>query len=122
MENTINKNQDYQNEDQLQAQCIMWFSQEYPGLRGTLFAVPNGGARDSRTANLLKATGVVAGVSDLIWILHNKIEFIEMKKPGGRQSGAQKKFQEMVEFYGYNYNLIFSFVEFKTLIKSKLNE
>jgi hypothetical protein len=76
-------------EHNIQTQCVEWFNTEFPNLKGRLFAVPNGGRRDKRTAAKLKAEGVVAGVSDLILLLPNKSYgalLIELKTPKGRQS------------------------------------
>lgn len=53
-------------EHETQAACVRWFRAAWPGLRGRLFAVPNGGRRDAVTGARLKAEGVVAGVADLI--------------------------------------------------------
>ena len=46
--------------------CVLrkkWFNLKYPKLKGQLFAVPNGGRRDTVTGGKLKAEGVTAGVS-----------------------------------------------------------
>lgn len=103
-------------EDQLQAKCTQWFDHEYPGLRRTLFAVPNGGLRDKRTANLLLATGVKRGVSDLIFVMHHQVVFIEMKTPTGTQSDEQIDFQAKVEARGHLYFIVRTFEQFKQLI------
>lgn len=86
-------------EHRIQQACVRWFNLQYPHLRGRLFAVPNGGRRDAVTGAKLKAEGVVAGVSDLILLVRGKAYgalLVEMKKPGGRQSAAQRKWQETV--------------------------
>lgn len=104
-------------EDQLQSQCVKWFDEEYPAHRQMLFAVPNGGLRDRRTASIMQATGLKKGVSDLVLILHHAVIFIEMKIPGGSQSEDQIKFQERVERRGHLYFLLWNFEEFKNLIR-----
>jgi len=74
-----------------QAGFVAWFSQRYPGT--LIFAIPNGGKRDIVTAKKLQMEGVTPGVPDLFvpaWSL-----WIEMKKPGGRLSEAQK---DMIEY------------------------
>lgn len=71
-----------------------------------VFAVPNGGSRNLREAVNLKAQGVLAGVSDLILLLPNrKVYFIELKNPNGkgRQSPAQREFEENVRAMGHEY-------------------
>jgi hypothetical protein len=62
------------------------------------FHVPNGGYRFKYTAALLKALGVLPGVADLQFIWSDapgvsRILFLELKRPGGRQSPAQRQFQ-----------------------------
>lgn len=70
-----------------------------------VFAVPNGGSRNIREARNLKMQGVTAGVSDLIILLHKKIYFVELKNPNGkgRQSPAQREFEEKVTALGFDY-------------------
>lgn len=72
-----------------------------------VFAVPNGGSRNIIEAANLKAQGVMAGVSDLILLLPNKVYFIELKNPNGkgRQSPAQMEFEDNVRAYGNEYLL-----------------
>lgn len=72
-----------------------------------VFAVPNGGSRNVIEAANLKAQGVMAGVSDLILLLPNKVYFIELKNPNGkgRQSPAQREFEDNVRAYGQEYLL-----------------
>ena len=80
-----------------QAGFVAWFSQRYPGT--LIFAIPNGGKRDIVTAKKLQMEGVTPGVPDLFvpaWSL-----WIEMKKPGGRLSEAQKNMIEYLEGIGH---------------------
>jgi hypothetical protein len=125
-----------QEEHNIQAACVRWFGYAHPELRGLLFAVPNGGARSKATAGMLKAEGVVAGVSDLILLVPRcrakitennaaSIEFkhalcIEMKKKGGYQSPEQKEWQKKVEGHGYKYAVCRSLDEFISEIENYL--
>jgi len=80
-----------------QAGFVAWFSQRYPGT--LIFAIPNGGKRDIVTAKKLQMEGVTPGVPDLFvpaWSL-----WIEMKKPGGRLSEAQKNMIEYLTRIGH---------------------
>jgi len=120
MENTIKEH--FETEDQMQAAFIMWFDNTFPKYRWDLFAVPNGGDRDKRTANLLKATGVRAGVTDIIWMLPYSVEFIELKLPTGKQSPEQKRFEQRCTTLHLNYNLFFSLWSLKDFVMSKINE
>ena len=76
----------------------------YLRLRGYLvFAVPNGGARDSITGRRLKDEGVLSGASDLIALKNGEITFIEVKTPCGRLSETQKIFKDKIEKEGHEY-------------------
>ena len=93
-------------EDQEQAAVMLWARSNadiYPEL-DFLFAVPNGGLRNKATAARLKATGTLAGVSDLILLVprggYHGI-CLEMKAPGGRVSPAQKAFLAFEQRQGY---------------------
>ena len=80
-----------------QAGFLQWFRAKYPGI--LIFAIPNGGKRDIVTAKKLQMEGVTPGVPDLFvpaWSL-----WIEMKKPGGRLSEAQKNMIEYLEGIGH---------------------
>lgn len=112
-------------EHRIQQACVRWFNLQYPHLRGRLFAVPNGGRRDVVTGAKLKAEGVVAGVADLILLVTNKAFgalLIEMKKPGGIQSAAQRQWQEIVTTNGeYKYVICRSIYDFMREIRDFLN-
>jgi len=83
-----------------QAALFRWAalaSRVHPELR-LLFAVPNGGARNKRTAGMLKAEGVRAGVPDVcLPVPRNGLGalYIELKRPGvpGRAKGALRPAQ-----------------------------
>lgn len=84
-------------EDRIQASFVRWFHYQHPRLKKMLFAVPNGGARSKATAGILKATGVVAGVADLILLVGNKDYnslCIETKTQKGTQTQNQKAWQK----------------------------
>lgn len=113
-------------EHRIQQACVRWFNLQYPHLRGRLFAVPNGGRRDVVTGAKLKAEGVVAGVADLILLVTNKAFgalLIEMKKPGGIQSAAQRQWQGIVTRGGeYKYVICRSIYDFMREIREYLND
>ena len=112
-------------EHRIQQACVTWFNLQYPHLRGRLFAVPNGGRRDAVTGAKLKAEGVVAGVADLILLVTNKAYgalLIEMKKPGGIQSAAQRQWQGIVTTNGeYKYVICRSLDDFAREVRDFLN-
>lgn len=109
-------------ESRIQQACVRWFRFQYPKL--LLFAVPNGGNRNAITGAILKAEGVLAGVSDLI-LMHPAGGYhglcIEMKTPKGRQQESQKEFQQLVEGAGYKYIICRSLDSFVTEIREYLN-
>ena len=113
-------------ESDSQCAVIRWRnSSEYlhPAL-WTLHSVPNGGKRHVAVAKKMKAEGVVKGVADLFlpvprsvrnanedggYEIHHGL-YIEMKRPKGRQSTAQKKWQRHCVDYGYQYALCLSLI------------
>ena len=107
-------------EDIIQAEIYKWYNNNYclknHNPQCIIFSVPNGGTRDKREAMLLKATGVVAGVSDLIIIKPNEVIFVEVKTEIGKQSDKQKEFQQIVETLGFKYLLVRSLEDFKSQI------
>ena len=88
-------------EDKIQQEIFMYLQNNYctkiNNPQCVVFAVPN--------QNQWKLTniGVVAGVSDLIFLMPNRTIFIEVKTDTGVQSPAQKKFQEKVTALGFEY-------------------
>jgi hypothetical protein len=108
-------------ESNLQMSCVRWFRLQYPEMAGLLFAVPNGSKRGKVTAAILKAEGALAGVSDLLFLMPEgtcPYLCIEMMTKTGRQSPAQKEFQNNVEDVGARYALVRSFDEFVSLIRN----
>jgi hypothetical protein len=112
-------------EHNIQVSCVNWFRYQYPYLSKVLFAIPNGSWRDKITAKNLKDEGVTSGVADLILLKGNKHYgglCIEMKTPQGKQSPAQKEWQEEAEKNGSKYVICHSIYEFIKEIKSYLHE
>lgn len=107
-----------ENEHYLQCACFNWFNIEFPEAKGLLFAIPNGGYRDERTAAKLKAEGVVAGVADLFLAVANHGYnglFIEMKTKdkSSRQRPSQREFQKRVERQNYKYIVCRTYEQFR---------
>lgn len=91
----------------MQAALFRWAAMQssaHPALR-LMFAIPNGGARDSRTGAMLKAEGVKSGVPDifLAWPSGGKHGlFVELKAgKAGRVSEAQSSWLASLEALGY---------------------
>jgi Holliday junction resolvase len=53
----------------------------------------------------LQGLGCYKGIPDLEAVKNGKTVYIEVKKPSGRQSKHQKKFQSEVERHGGNYEI-----------------
>lgn len=53
----------------------------------------------------LQGLGCYKGLSDLQALKNGRCVFIEVKRPGGRQSEFQKRFQQTVEKAGFEYIL-----------------
>lgn len=108
-------------ENRIQAMMVQWFNNTYclkhHSPRYVIFSIPNGGTRNKLEAMTLKATGLLAGASDLVLVM-DKIYFIEVKTNVGIQSDVQKDFQKRVQKLGHEYKLIRSLDEFKLWIQS----
>ena len=110
-------------ESRLLQACVKWFRLQYPQHARLLFSVPNGAVMSPVTARIMKAEGIVAGVSDLILLVPSgnyHALCIEMKTETGRQSKEQKEWQEAVEAQGYRYSLCRSCKDFLVAVKSYL--
>ena len=115
-------------EHELQVACVEWFRYQYPRLSKRLFAVPNGGYRDRRTAAKLKDEGVISGVSDLILLkpnIHFHALLIEMKvtEKYSRQSSEQKEWQkELTSLDEYKYVVCRSIDDFMREVNDYLKD
>lgn len=111
-------------ESQIQIACVNWFRYQHPKLAAVFFSVPNGGKRTATEAKILKAEGVVSGVSDLLLNIPNsKYTFLalECKTPTGKQTPLQKQWQENVEKLGAKYMIFRSVPEFMDIINDYLS-
>jgi len=104
-------------EDQIQQQIFTFYNNNYclknHNPRHIIFSVPNGGSRNIVEAKKMKATGILAGVSDLIIINEHKTLFIEVKTLKGTQSEVQEDFEKRVSSLGFEYILVRSLEDFK---------
>jgi hypothetical protein len=112
-------------ESRTQSACVRWFRLQYPEYDKLLISVPNGVATSATQGRILKAEGMVAGAADLLLLLPNHNHpylCIEMKTDKGRQSSAQKEWQQAVENKALaRYAVVRSVEEFMTLITDYLN-
>lgn len=109
-------------ESSIQAEIVRWYNNSYclktHSPRNMIFSVPNGGTRHRREAMVLKATGLLPGVSDLVIIHNGRVVFVEVKTPDGRISKEQVDFKERVEVLGFMYWITYSIEQFKRLAES----
>lgn len=81
-----------QSEIKLQSAAWQWVWNTYPGTRLLMFHVPNGGFRSKVEAAQLKASGVLAGIPDILFIWKGRLYGFEFKRPNEhRVSPAQQK-------------------------------
>jgi hypothetical protein len=108
-------------ESRLQINCVKWFRLAHRQYANHLIHVPNGGSRDLRTAQRLKAEGVLPGVADLVLFIPTQTHhglFIELKIKPNKQSVHQKEWQALVTKMNYHYAVVYSFDEFKEQIEN----
>jgi hypothetical protein len=121
------------NEEQFQAACYEWWHNTYarqPQYAKRLFCVDNNvshrvkGLARVAEGNRKQAVGVVAGVSDMIFIGKGFIAFIELKMEKGVLGKEQLEFRLQVLELGHQYYVIRydgTIVDFQILIKNLIN-
>lgn len=87
-------NKEYLYELQIQAAGWQNIWNDFPETRYLLFAVPNGGKRTKIEAMQFKASGLVPGIPDLIFVWHGKTYGLEGKTATGSLSPAQIRVHE----------------------------
>lgn len=99
-------------EAKIQQEIVLWFRKEYPSC--CIFSVPNERSNTKEQMRMI-STGLLAGVSDLIVVIPNKVLFVEIKDAKGRLSTRQKIFKKIVTDLGLQYYLVRSLEEFKII-------
>ena len=103
-------------EQSTQQAIVRYFAYQYPSLKGLLCANLNN-SKDARTGGINKSMGVIAGRSDLVLYFKGKAYHIEVKAPKGKQSEAQKDWEEIICLAGFDYDVVRSLDEFIHLMK-----
>lgn len=103
-------------EIQIQAQCFSWLWNSYPETRRCFFHVPNGGKRSPIEAAQLKASGVVAGIPDMLFVWKGNMHAFEFKDDKGRVSEAQVLVHQAWTLQGFKTEIVRSLEQFQTLI------
>lgn len=108
-------------ESRIQSDIFIWHHNTYPAQRGLLFLVHNT-PKNKLDGARLKAMGMVAGVSDLVFFAPDGQVFaIEVKTETGRQQPVQKDWQEKVESIGVKYVIVRSVEDFERLVMDELS-
>ena len=105
-----------QPETKLQQLCFVWFNNQYPELRKTMWHVQNEGKRSKYEQSIIKSLGVVPGVADLNWLYKGVFYGIELKTPTGSQTKTQREWERVITQQGGIYVLIRSLEEFKEFV------
>lgn len=104
-------------EARLQQNIFTFHWNSYPTERGLLFMVFNQAVNKIQGAQL-KSQGMIAGVSDMIYLRPSgKPLFLELKTETGTQSPKQRKWQSLVESNGYQYEVAHNLEEAKNICK-----
>jgi len=101
-------------EARIQAQIV-----QYLQTRGVyFFSVPNEAAGRDAAARMakLKAMGLRSGVADMVLLFPGRTVFVEVKDDNGKQSEAQKRFQDKVESLGFPYFIVKSVADVKKVV------
>jgi len=98
-------------EDKIQQDIFMYLHNNFciGDKINVVFAVPN------QNQYKLTKIGVVAGVSDLIYVTKDKVYFIEIKTENGKQSEKQKIFENKIKSLGYIYLIVRSLDDIKKI-------
>jgi len=111
----------YPTEHEEQVALFEWASylyNQYPVLK-LMFAIPNGGLRNIKTAINLKKEGVKAGVPDIFLPFSSKGYhglFIEMKRHGNKPQDNQIEWMKDLCFEKYKCIVSYNWSEAKDLI------
>lgn len=82
-----------------------------------LFAIPNGGYRNRIEASQLKASGVIAGLPDMLCVYKRTVG-IELKTDRGVLSPEQRAVHEKWRQEGIEVHVCRSFEHFQEIIKT----
>lgn len=110
-------------EQQALFQWAQWSAGKYSGL-DLMYHIPNGGARSKSEAGRFKAEGVKAGVPDIFLpVARGSYHglYIEMKRRGGKVSGAQQGMLDRLRAQGYCAVVCYGFEAARVVIEEYYN-
>lgn len=109
-------------EHEEQVNLFRWFRMRHDGM--VMYAIPNGGARNSITGARLRDEGVLAGVPDIFLPCPSGGKhglYIEMKRQkGGRVSAPQKAVMQALRMQGYEVAVCHGWQEARGCIEQYL--
>lgn len=109
-------------EHEEQVNLFRWFRMRHDGM--VMYAIPNGGARNSITGARLRDEGVLAGVPDIFLPCPSGGKhglYIEMKRQkGGRVSAPQKAVMQALRMQGYEVAVCHGWQEARDYIEQYL--
>ena len=108
-------------EIQIQTEMFQWAWNTYPQTRRLLFHVPNGGNRSAIEGMQFKASGVIAGVPDLLFIWNGQTYGFEVKTLTGTVSKVQSDLHSIWEANGISVKVVRSLEEFQPAFLAILN-
>lgn len=103
-------------EIKIQAECYLWFHNNFPELRGLLCYNLNNSANPIQ-GNQNKQLGLQKGRSDMVFYYKSKAYMIEFKTEDGTQQKEQIEWQRKIEEQGFEYFIIRGIEQFKELIE-----
>lgn len=104
----------------LQQECVRWFHNQYPKLRGLLCNNKNNSVNEIQ-GKVDKMLGTIAGRSDLTFYYKKTAYFFEVKVGRDTQGDDQLEWEKLVRDHGFEYFIIREDVEtFKEEIKKIL--
>lgn len=109
-----------QTEIQLQAKCFQYAWNYFPETRLCFFHVPNGGSRNAIEGMQLKASGVVAGIPDILFIWQGQIHAFEFKTLTGSISAKQFEVHQAWRKQGVMVNIIRTFEDWQSQFEAIL--
>lgn len=105
----------------LQSECFRWAWNNFPETRRCIFHVPNGGLRSKIEAMQLKASGVISGIPDVLFVWKGKLYPFEFKAENGRISPQQSEVHKAWLNQGVEVKVIKTFGEWEYCIKRIIN-
>ena len=107
--------------EKLQSECFLWMWNTFPKLRRLCWTTVNSHpAWGSRELSILKAVGLVKGVTDLVFYYKGVLHVFDVKIGSDRLKPEQKEFIANVEANGGKGYEIRSLEQFQNIIEEIL--